>query len=317
MSLMKFGQNDILSVEYTMLTPALAKMLLETNIGVNRAINNNSVDRIMESLKDGSIVFNGDTIKVNRTGEMFDGQHRCTAVVETGIAMPILIVRGLNDAAMAVTDQNLTRTVMQILHTTSRDVKHASIAVAMQRLILIGTKEFVAASDRRRLADYVWDNRKTLEKWASWSKSLLDRGEAFTISPSHSLSRGKRADHHRQAASPSTLGALGIVMVEILEADEQAVCDLWEGVVTGMTSDILTKNAAGALRNYLTMTIPLLMIGGGSQIAELLQNFDTIIRTYNRWVSGGQISKVMSRKTGLDAIRYISDLTPAIKAPRR
>jgi len=82
--------------ELKTITPSVAKMLLENNIG-NRAINAIHVDELAKEMKSGRWKINGDTIRIGATGRLLDGQHRLSAVVKTGITIQSWVIEGLPD----------------------------------------------------------------------------------------------------------------------------------------------------------------------------------------------------------------------------
>lgn len=90
------------------LTPEIAEFLYGRNTN-NRPITRSKVLEYSQALKEG-FVHNGDTIKVSLSGKMIDGQHRCLAVIETGISMETVIVFGLPDEVFTTIDTGRSRT---------------------------------------------------------------------------------------------------------------------------------------------------------------------------------------------------------------
>lgn len=75
-------------------TPEIAQAWLDRNKH-NRKLSPESVDRYSRNITNGQWPFTGDPIRFANTGELLDGQHRCTAIVETGVTLPLLVVAGL------------------------------------------------------------------------------------------------------------------------------------------------------------------------------------------------------------------------------
>lgn len=96
--------------EAVTLTPVLAGLLLQLN-DANRPISEVNLDRIKRDILAGRWEFNGDTIAVSRDGFLNNGQHRCRAVVETGIAVKVIMVFGVSRHSRMTVDQGATRTV--------------------------------------------------------------------------------------------------------------------------------------------------------------------------------------------------------------
>ena len=96
--------------EAVTLTPILAGLLLQLN-DANRPISDVNLTRIKRDIVAGRWEFNGDTISISRDGFLNNGQHRCRAVVETGIAIKVIMVFGVSRHSRMTVDQGATRTV--------------------------------------------------------------------------------------------------------------------------------------------------------------------------------------------------------------
>jgi hypothetical protein len=79
-----------------MITPEVAKVLLSTMNG-NRPLNDSRVVEMAMLMEDGSWVLNGETVKLNTKGELFDGQHRLQACVLAGKPFRTVIVEGVEE----------------------------------------------------------------------------------------------------------------------------------------------------------------------------------------------------------------------------
>jgi hypothetical protein len=96
--------------ELVTLSPALASILLERNEN-NRPLSMTGLERIKRDLEQGRWVFNGESIIVSIDGKLNDGQHRCRAVLETGISIRMVVVFGPRRDSRLTLDQGVTRTV--------------------------------------------------------------------------------------------------------------------------------------------------------------------------------------------------------------
>lgn len=90
------------------LTPALASLLLDRNPS-NRKISANQVERFSYEMTGGRWVFNGEPIIVSDTGELNDGQHRCSAVIESGVSIPVIMIVGVPRDTRTTLDQGRAR----------------------------------------------------------------------------------------------------------------------------------------------------------------------------------------------------------------
>lgn len=96
--------------EIVTLSPELAMVFLSRNAG-NRHVSETNLERIKKDILHGNWVFNGESIVISDTGELNDGQHRCRAVVETGVPVRMAIVIGAKRETRMTLDQGATRTI--------------------------------------------------------------------------------------------------------------------------------------------------------------------------------------------------------------
>lgn len=92
------------------LTPMLARVLMSRNAH-NRAISENIVENYVRDMKNGAWRFNGEPIIVSRDGELNDGQHRCMAVVLSGLIIKAVLIIGVERDTRTTLDQGKMRSV--------------------------------------------------------------------------------------------------------------------------------------------------------------------------------------------------------------
>ncbi len=85
-------------------TPEMAEAFLARNIDNNRCVNKHYVYTWADEMKAGRWRLNGDAIRFSKSGKLIDGQHRLHAVIKAGVAVPFLIVEGVEDAAIMTID---------------------------------------------------------------------------------------------------------------------------------------------------------------------------------------------------------------------
>ncbi len=78
-----------------LITPKLAKDLLENNASPNRNISKAKVDAWAASMRRGEFVDSSETIKIDQYGRLMDGQHRLTACVQSGISFYATVSYGV------------------------------------------------------------------------------------------------------------------------------------------------------------------------------------------------------------------------------
>lgn len=106
-----------LATEMVRVTPKLAEELLGQNVELNRRLNRTLVDRYATDMRNGDWnEDNGETLKLSRDGTLLDGQHRLSAVIESGRTMRFLLVRNVDTEALATVDTGKSRSFADVLH---------------------------------------------------------------------------------------------------------------------------------------------------------------------------------------------------------
>lgn len=119
--------NDI-SVEY--ITPEKAREWVACQ-GTNRKLKPRLLFKIMGDIKNGLWRVNGGTFCFDKHGRLVDGQHRCNAIIKTGIGVWGIIVRNVPADAVQTIDTGVSRTASDIF--TFADVKDAALKAAVVR----------------------------------------------------------------------------------------------------------------------------------------------------------------------------------------
>ena len=117
------------------LTPELAAKWLETMPEYQRQAAKYTVDTYATDMMDNRWVEGtGDFIRFNTKGQMIDGQHRCLAVIRSGVTINVDVLEGLSDKVYFVLDKGKKRTVAD---TVGGKNSNARAAVA-KTMILLG-----------------------------------------------------------------------------------------------------------------------------------------------------------------------------------
>lgn len=117
--------------EVVTLTPVLASLLLQKNIG-NRMIGAHNAEQIKADLLNSRFVFNGESIVVSDSGVLLDGQHRCSAVVETRASIPVVLVFGPKQESRFTIDIGRPKSAANFLGMKGyRDTPSLAAAVAL------------------------------------------------------------------------------------------------------------------------------------------------------------------------------------------
>lgn len=114
---MQQGRDDVFSVT-ALVTPKMAEALLTRN-GGNRPVvwtgASRSVAAYAAAMTRGEWVLNGEPIIISATGELNDGQHRLHAIVQSGVAVQLMLTFGVERGTRHTVDQGVARTPGHIL----------------------------------------------------------------------------------------------------------------------------------------------------------------------------------------------------------
>lgn len=151
MSVMKKERPQIAAVEggIETITPQVAEIYLSQNIR-NRSLVAVTVDRYKRDMLAGRWRLSGDPIRFNRKGEMFDGQHRLRACIESGVPFQSLVVRNLDEEVVNVIDSGRPRRGSDMLAIRGYAQTYVLAAAARWLMIMKGNKSPTAKLDTLR-----------------------------------------------------------------------------------------------------------------------------------------------------------------------
>lgn len=90
------------------ITPKMAMCYLETN-NHNRRLSERSVRELMTAIKNDEWQINGEAIKIDREGNLLDGQHRLHAIVKSGRAVKSYVISNLDSETFKTIDTGKRR----------------------------------------------------------------------------------------------------------------------------------------------------------------------------------------------------------------
>jgi len=103
-----------LDCEVVDVDPDLARSILEGNKR-NRLLRENYVKKLAGAMKRGEWAVNGEPVQIAENGTLLNGQHRLSAVVESGCTAPMLLVRGLSIKTQNTMDTGTRRNLSDVL----------------------------------------------------------------------------------------------------------------------------------------------------------------------------------------------------------
>lgn len=100
----------------TEITPELAQELLGSTTIQNRHVNQAKVDRYADLMRRREWSENGESIILDHKDNLMDGQHRLLALIQAGVTLRFVIVRGVAPTVMPTIDVGTARTAANVLH---------------------------------------------------------------------------------------------------------------------------------------------------------------------------------------------------------
>ncbi|MBR4552878.1 MAG: hypothetical protein IKO20_04060 [Bacteroidaceae bacterium] len=107
-------QVDEITTTRELITPEIAAEYLKRNT-FNRPLIKRAVKIYADTIRKGQWLLTSQGISFNKNGELIDGQHRLSAIIEADMPVEMLVFRGVSNAAFQVLDTGKNRNAGQIL----------------------------------------------------------------------------------------------------------------------------------------------------------------------------------------------------------
>lgn len=120
-------------VQVELITPTMAVHFLAKNKAGNRPIRSMRVRMWSARLQKGQWKLTHQGIAFDVDGYLIDGQHRLTAIVATGIAVKMMVARGLDRTAFEVMDQGAARSASDIVGLSYRHTSALRCSIALEK----------------------------------------------------------------------------------------------------------------------------------------------------------------------------------------
>jgi hypothetical protein len=255
------------TVEIVDVSPAIAEDWLSRNPN-NRNLRRAVVDAYARDMEAGRWRLNGETVKFSTTGQLYDGQHRLNAVVQSGITVPMVVIHGLGADVMATVDAGAKRSYSDALKLAGEDNTSTLAAVARRAVM--------------------WErgmrtNTGAIRPTPLEMTDFLDR---------HPEIRGS-ADLAARLASRETLPASVYGLCHYLFAELDADAATWFLLRVGDGDRIAADDPIGVLRSRIAR----LRVSGG-RINETV-GLALCIRAWNAHRDGSTRTKLQLPKGGL------------------
>lgn len=132
------SQHALIKHSVEVITPEIAAKYLKLNTE-NRPVASGALTNIMRALKNNEWKVNGESIKFDKQGKMIDGQHRCLAVIKTGIPLVSVVLRDLDKDVFDTIDQGRKRQASDVLWIRGEKKNITQLASAARWYIFMTT----------------------------------------------------------------------------------------------------------------------------------------------------------------------------------
>lgn len=271
------------------ITPAVAKAMLVKNSPNNRPTSPRNIEMLAEAMLRGEWQEHSQFV-LAWDGTLLDGQHRCLAVVKSGVTVRASVLRGCPVDYMETIDTGKKRTLGDVLH--FRGEKNARALAAA----LVNVWRIETGSMR--------NNR------AATNKQLLEVLERHPLIREHvGLSISQTINRIGVGIPPSVTGALHYLFHQIDPDDCRAFFD---GLASG--ADLATGSPILALRQRLETA----KASSGKAVRGVRPAVAAAwtIKAWNAWRQGRDLSQIKWAVGGAspEAFPEIDGLVQAVAA---
>lgn len=125
----------MIQVNRKQVTPDLAKKWLDSNIKINRKLDERLVHSYYQQMVKGQWMETGDTIKFSKSGKLMNGQHTLHAIIKYGKPVALFVAEGLDEEAFMVLDTGKTRSASDALHIAGFK-NNTNLAATVKQILL-------------------------------------------------------------------------------------------------------------------------------------------------------------------------------------
>lgn len=128
-----------MKTKVVLITPEIAARWLSNNSG-NRRITPSRVSALASEMSSGRWILTGQAVQLDSTGRLIDGQHRLSAVVQSGVSVQMLVANGVDRSAQVVIDTGKTRSFSDVLTMNGIGNSDTRMPAVVRAFICGGTK---------------------------------------------------------------------------------------------------------------------------------------------------------------------------------
>lgn len=155
-----------MKTEVKTVTPSTATEMLKRNNN-NRKLSDSHVSYLSREMKEGRWMFDGQPLRFNGDGCLLDGQHRLSAIVQSGTQQEFLVVTGIAKEAFKVMDTGKNRNAADVFSLAG--VEYATNVSAATKIVYIinetnnNQSRSISKTSSSELLDYYMEHQGILE----------------------------------------------------------------------------------------------------------------------------------------------------------
>lgn len=251
--------------ELMTVTPEMAAEWLARN-RKNRTLTKSRVDLLAKEILDGKWIVTHQGIAFYFDDDLADGQHRLAAIVQSGVAVEILVTRGLPKEAIHAIDKNRPRSTQNTLHFLGLTLANHEVAACR----------------------VLWMQYHAARAGTSWNNQAVST-DAFATFASQVMPAVRFAAPPKKCRGLSHASVIGAIASAWFTQNREALVRFMN-ILHGGVGAAPSESAAITLRDYLLTTK---IVGGGIECRkELFLRSCTAMRAF---LEGRSLSKLYKR----------------------
>ena len=183
------GKSDLfIETRVVLMTPRLAKVILDEYNIDNRPVSKQNVNKLVKEMNSGNWMFNGDTLTFDFNGNQKNGQHRLLACVQSGLSFPVIVVSGVQPESFMSMDNGRKRNGGDILGIEG--IKNASSTAATVKTIYAFNNKRYGVNVSTQIG--ALSNTEMLDKYTELNRSRVDSKTPLDEATKYGLKMAKR-----------------------------------------------------------------------------------------------------------------------------
>lgn len=258
------------TVEWMTVSPGDAEQMLEAN-EANRNMRARVVNAYARDMQADRWLTTGETIKIGRGGELLDGQHRLSAIIQSGKTQRLLIVRGLDPDTRAVIDTGAVRNGGDALRMAGMGGNNPYALAAAARLLVLWESDRLTHMTSGTRADDRATHQEILE-------AVTNRPDL--IDAVHDATR----DYQRIGIPPGPQAMARTVLFDLDAKDAEIFFESLAGYST-----------EGGTDPRATLLVTIRQMRELGQLRRPGESVGLIFTTWNAWRDKQKLSKLTTR----------------------